>query len=372
MRTLKSDRSSQTYMVVGAGLAGCLLAWRLQQAGRPVTLIGSTTWPCASAVAAGVINPVTGRWMTKTWGFDALLPHALATYRELEQQFGIELYHPIRLTRYCQYRSDTKRMGRRMRNPRYASVLGEFIAAGDGPSTLLNHYGSFQIKQAAYVDLPQLLQVLRQHFAQQRCFRDHTFMHAELHKHAERWTYHDLSVDHIIFSEGVGMLGNPWFNWLPLRPAKGETLTLQCPTLHLPRGLYHHRKWLLAYGNHHFRLGATFNSADSSDQPTAAGAQQLLESAQSFMDPQHQLQIKQHDAGRRPCTEDFRPFIGNHPSERGLHIFNGLGAKAALLAPELTRQFLAYLLTAEALNPEINSLRYADLCANPIHIHATH
>lgn len=251
-------------------------------------------------------------------------------------------------------------------------ALGDVVPAGDGPSALLDNHGSFHIKQAAYVDLPQLLRRLRQHFADNHCCRDQTFIHTDLRKHDDQWTYHDLSVDHIIFSEGVGMQINPWFNWLPLRPAKGETLTLQCPTLDLPRGLYHHRKWLLSYGNHHFRLGATFDSADSSDHPTEAGARQLLESAQSFIAPQHRLQIKQHDAGHRPCTEDFRPFIGNHPTERGLHIFNGLGTKAASLAPELIRQFLAHLLAGEALDPEIDSLRYAALHANRIDAHATH
>jgi glycine oxidase len=73
--------STQKYIIVGAGLAGCLLAWRLEQAGQHVRLIDSTQLPNASEVAAGVINPVTGRWMTKTWNFEALIPHATATYR---------------------------------------------------------------------------------------------------------------------------------------------------------------------------------------------------------------------------------------------------------------------------------------------------
>jgi glycine oxidase len=345
------------HLIVGAGLAGCLLAWRLQQAGQAVTLIGSSTLPNASEVAAGVINPVTGRWMIKTWNFENLQPQAEATYRQLEQQFGMHCYHPIPLIRYCQHSIDAKRMGKRMRNPRYADVLGEPIAAGEGPAAILDSHGSFHIKQGAYVDLPLLLKTLRRHLSASGAFRDQTFIHAELHRQPSGWRYRDLQAEQVIFCEGVGMRDNPWFNWLPLTPAKGETLTVQCPTLQLPRTLYHHHKWLLPYGEQRFRIGATFDSDDPSPAPTEAGAQELLDAARSFISAQHTLTIEQHHAGLRPTTRDFRPFIGAHPTEHGLHIFNGLGSKGASLAPELSRQFLRHLLHGEPLDPEIDIAR---------------
>ena len=359
--------STQRHIIVGAGLAGCLLAWRLEQAGQRVILIGSTKLPNASEVAGGIINPVTGRWMTKTWNFDTLTPCAELTYRELEQQFHIALYHPIPLIRYCQNSTDTKRMGRRMRNPRYADVLGKPIAVGNGPTALEDSYGSFQIKQAAHVDLPLLLQTLRSYFITKAIFRDERFVYSDLRKTSNHWEYNGLQADHITFSEGTGMQLNPWFNWLPLTPAKGETLIIDCPDLNLPRAIYHHRKWLLPYGDGTYRLGATFDSGDSSHEQTAAGASELLKSAQSFIAAAHHITVKKHYAGLRPTTQDFRPFIGDHPTERRLHIFNGLGSKGASLAPELVRQFLAHLLADEALDPEIDITRYRDMFNSSIH-----
>jgi glycine/D-amino acid oxidase-like deaminating enzyme len=264
------------------------------------------------------------------------------------------------LIRYCQHSIDAKRMGKRMRNPRYADVLGDPILIGEGPDALADTHGSFHIKQAAYADLPLLLQTLRKYFKEKGTFSDETFVHTELSKADSYWSYHDLQANHIIFSEGVGMQSNPWFNWLPLTPAKGETLMIKCPTLELPRAIYHHRKWLLPYGDHTYRLGATFDSDDTSHKPTEAGARELLEAAQSFIAPVHSLKVKQHYAGLRPTTKDFRPFIGDHPTEAGLHIFNGLGSKGASLAPELIRQFLAHLLEGDALDPEIDIARYAE------------
>lgn len=168
------------------------------------------------------------------------------------------------------------------------------------------------------------------------------------------------------------MQANPWFNWLPLTPAKGETLILECPTLNLPRAIYHHRKWLLPYGNHTFRLGATFDSNDATSEPTTAGARALLDAARSFIAPQHALTVKQHYAGLRPSTKDIRPFIGDHPTEAGLHIFNGLGSKGASLAPELIRQFLAHLLGGQPLDPEIDIARFVETVTNPPQTDATH
>ena len=348
------------HIVVGAGIAGCLIAWRLKQAGRTVLLIGDTQMPGASMAAAGIVNPVTGRWMTKSWQFDTFNPQALATYRELEQQFAIKLYHEVPFYRYCQHSADKKRMFKRMRNPRYADVLGEHIPVGDGPDAFDDTHGSFHIKQTAYVDLPLLLQTLRNHFLEQGLFRDISFVYADLTRQDTHWRYQNLRSDHIIFCEGVGIRTNPWFNWLPLAPAKGETLMINCPTLDLPKAIYQHRKWLLSYGDKRFRLGATFDSADLTEDPTSSGADELLEGARSFIKPEHVLKVETHTSGLRPCTKDFRPFLGSHPTEKNLHVFNGLGSKGALQAPELVRNFLAYLLEKKALDREIDIMRYID------------
>ena len=80
------------------------------QRGQDFVLIGSRTLPSAYSVAAGVINPVAGRWMTKTWNADKLLPKAEQTYRAIERALGIQIYHPIPEIRFCQNEEDIKRL----------------------------------------------------------------------------------------------------------------------------------------------------------------------------------------------------------------------------------------------------------------------
>ncbi|MDQ6980689.1 MAG: hypothetical protein Q9M46_04365, partial [Ghiorsea sp.] len=60
MSPLKNNSEKQSIIIVGGGLAGSLLTWTLMQQGIHIQLYaGDKT--CASRVAAGLINPVTGQ-----------------------------------------------------------------------------------------------------------------------------------------------------------------------------------------------------------------------------------------------------------------------------------------------------------------------
>jgi len=347
-----------TTLIVGAGLAGSLLAWRMDQMGLSYQLIGSSNLPNAWSVAAGVINPVTGRWMTKSWEIDRLIPAAKTCYRTIEQALAIKVYHPVPLIRYCQQPDDIKRIGRRMRNPRYQNVLGELLPAGTGPDAIIDPYGSFEIRHAAYVDLPQLIQALHRYFSAKGCLRDESFNHSQLTASGAEWQYHDSNYSRVVFCEGTGLRHNPWFRTLPLVAAKGETLILQTPSLQLPQTLYHHKKWILPYGDGTLRLGATYDESDLSPDPTQQGYQELFTAARSFIRPEHELQLKAHFAGHRPTTPDARPLLGQHPQTNGLYLFNGLGSKGASLAPQLTSTLIEHWQQNKPLPAELDLARF--------------
>ena len=314
--------------------------------------------PSAFRVAAGVINPVTGRWMTKTWNFDQVLPVAVKTYRAIEQQFSIQVYRSIPEIRFCQNAEDLKRAGRRIRNPRYHDVLSRMVAAGEAAPEFNDVFGSFQIDQAAYVDLPLVVHTLRASFAALGLFRDETFLHSELQPAANGWQYKDLCADKVIFCEGAAMQDNPWFKNLPFKPAKGETLLCQSPTLRLPQKLYHHKKWFLPYPGGSFRIGATYDESDLSDAPTEAKKDELLRDASEALKESHQVEIAAHLAGIRPSTIDSRPIIGAHPTESGLYLVNGLGSKGASTAPSMTKQLTDHILKNSPIDDEVTLTRF--------------
>ena len=86
-------------LIVGQGLAGTLLGWELEKAGISVALIDGGHASAASSVAAGIINPITGRRLVKSWSFETLFPSAREAYHELENLLGIALWREMRIRR---------------------------------------------------------------------------------------------------------------------------------------------------------------------------------------------------------------------------------------------------------------------------------
>lgn len=355
--TIKPQQITHT-LIIGAGLAGCCLAWRLEQAGRPFRLIGSSLLPSAANVAAGIINPVTGRWMTKSWRFDDFASEAARFYAAVEQAFSIKLYHPISARRYCLNAEDAKRACRRCRNPRYATVLGEFDAPETAGGLFNNPHGSFAIQGVAYVDLPRFVETLQAHFKRVAHYEDRVFAHRALEKTDLGWSYADQTYRRVIFCEGAALKVNPWFQDLPFSPAKGETLLCHSKGLEGEGQLYHHGKWLLPYPDGTFRIGATYDETDPSPEPTKLAREKLCQAFHSMMQVPHPLKILDQPAGIRPSTGDARPFLGAHRSEPGLFIFNGLGSKGASLAPTLSRELLEFVFENKALDSETDIRRF--------------
>lgn len=345
-------------LILGAGLAGCTLAWRLQQAGQPFHLVGSSHLPGAAKVAAGIINPVTGRWMTKSWRFDDFAPEAADFYRAIEQQFALKLYHPLPAVRFCLNAEDAKRARRRSRNPRYANVLAQTETINSESSGFKNPHGKLAISGAAYVDLPRLIDTLRAHFQSTGDYADRVFAYQDLAQNEIGWSYDGQCYQRVFCCEGAALSNNPWFHHLPLTPAKGETLLCHSDGLKLEQKLYHHGKWLLPYPDGSFRIGASYDENDLSPTPTDAAREQLSQAFQAMTETPHTLDILDQPAGIRPSTADARPFLGAHPTETGLYLFNGLGSKGASLAPTLSRELIEFIFNGTPLDPEADIRRF--------------
>ncbi|MEM7791559.1 MAG: FAD-dependent oxidoreductase, partial [Verrucomicrobiota bacterium] len=279
-------------------------------------------------------------------------------YEAMEKRLGVEVFHEIPARRYCLNKEDAKRAKRRIKNPRYAQVLGDFVPKDEKPLGIRDPFGSFEIKNAAYVDLTQLLTCLRAYFLSLDCYRDAPFHHSLLTKTQEGWQFDSLLAERVLFCEGATVTSNPWFKDLPLVPIKGETLLFQSDKINLQPGIYHHEKWLLPYGKEVFRIGATYDESDITVTATEAAKNQLLAAAEAFTNKKGSIQPVKQLAGIRPTTSDNRPFLGQHPTAPGLYIFNGLGSKGTSTAPKLSRDFIDSLLRDTPLNPEVSIQRF--------------
>ena len=77
------------HIIVGQGISGSFLSWYLIKEGKSVLVIDEENATTASRVAAGIINPVTGRRMVTVWMAEELFPFAWKAYNEFGAELGI-------------------------------------------------------------------------------------------------------------------------------------------------------------------------------------------------------------------------------------------------------------------------------------------
>src|SRR5580704_12004547 len=88
--------NDRDFIVVGQGLAGTTLAWQLHRRGFRTLVVDRESGNSASRIAAGLITPVTGKRLARSWRLDEVYPAALAFYRWVEAQTGLTVFqqHP--------------------------------------------------------------------------------------------------------------------------------------------------------------------------------------------------------------------------------------------------------------------------------------
>ena len=78
------------FLIIGQGISGTFLSYYLQKANRSFLVIDNQESNSASRVAAGIINPVTGRRIVDTWMIGEILPFAWNAYQQLGDDLQLE------------------------------------------------------------------------------------------------------------------------------------------------------------------------------------------------------------------------------------------------------------------------------------------
>lgn len=85
------------FIIVGQELAGTLLASELIRRIKSLMVFDDPDNSSSSEVAAGLINPVVFRRMTKSWLIDEAFPQMESTIKYLEGLLHTQLYYPNKM-----------------------------------------------------------------------------------------------------------------------------------------------------------------------------------------------------------------------------------------------------------------------------------
>jgi len=351
---MSPDSDSYDLLIIGAGLAGSILAYKLMQAGQRTLVVSDPSILSASRAAAGLINPVTGQRMVLQENIEALLASAETFYRDMEEKFRITLLHKRQMLRLFQSEKERKAWKKRLDDPAYAPYIDQKSAE---ETTIHTELGGFIQHQTGNLDTNLLLDSLHAWFHQKHAMIEAPFHHNQLTVESNLVRWQKIKAKRVVFCEGWRGQANPWFNWLPFQPAKGEILTLESES-RVPDKIINRGKWLLPVGRQSFKFGATYEREELDEITTDAAKDELLHAISGMFVETPKLHITDHVAGVRPGTKDKYPFLGFHPDHSTLGIFNGFGSKGSLLTPWYAEIFVSHITEESPLPSQVDIGRF--------------
>ncbi len=342
------------YLIIGQGLAGTLLGFELMKAGQRVIFIDSASFQKSSEIAAGLVNPVVFRRLTKSWLVDDLFPKLEETYAELEELLGQKVFYPMKIRKVFGEGEGTFWKKKAVEN-QLETYLSSEPDYSQQPFLNLPH-GCGWVEKGGRVDLPCLLNVFRSYLQKNQLLIGELFDFEKLNISEDAVQYGEVEARKIIFCEGHRVSQNPNFTGLKLKHTKGEVLELRIDNYQSDNVL-NKAFFLMPVGNQTFRVGATYDWDNLNEEPTTEGKAELMAKlGQVFTDT---FSVEGHKAGIRPTTHDRRPVVGLHPYHPAIGIFNGLGSKGCMLGPYFASQFANYLTgKSNYLHSEVDVARY--------------
>jgi glycine/D-amino acid oxidase-like deaminating enzyme len=350
------------YIIVGQGLSGSLLGYDLLKRGWKVLVYDQLEQPQASGVAAGIFNPFTGRKLVKTWMADTIFPFLQKYYHGLENELGVKVLHMLPMYRPFLTTEEQNEWGAKYYDDRYRPYIDAVITDSDRWPQVINPVGGLLLKQTGYVDTAALVNAIRTVFMDNGMLVNGRFLASEVKILKEKVHYQDHQAKKVIFCEGPWVTDNQFFNWLPMRPVKGEILEIEMAQpmeIIVNRGVF-----VLPFRENYCKVGATFDNRNLDWNVTEGAKLSLKKKLEGLL--QASYRITNQLAGVRPASLDRRPLIGLHPAYEPLGVFNGLGTKGVSLAPYLISQFIELLEYGKPLIPEISISRYFSLYYNKI------
>lgn len=350
-QNVRPTAASLDTLIVGSGLAGALMALELRRAGHRIAMVTAAHPPSASHAAGGLMNPFTAPRLAPMPDLIARCTAARQYYERLGHELGHSLITPTSVYRLCQSAPERAR-AQSTRHP----WLGPWsetppIAGFEAP------FGGLAIHNAWRLDLPTMLaSAVARTDAHRHEFPD-PFDWRCIQPRNGCIIWRGRPVGCVLSCEGAGITRNPYWDGLPLQPNGGESLLIQLSadwSTALSAGIT-----LLPLGKRRYWLGATHQPGHSAAGPTDTGRHRLLQGLRDHAAIPLTIDVLAHHAGTRMATPDREPVLGRHPRLPWLAIFNGLGSRGILRAPESVWQLTRHLTRGDPLPAALDVNRYA-------------
>ncbi len=344
------------YIIVGQGLAGTILAQTLLNQNKSILIIDDVSLSQASRIAAGLYNPVVFKRLVKSWMADELLPFMDGFYADAELLLNTKFYFKKRIVKPFAEEQERILWDKKV-NEDVGKYLSKTIHDDFLNDIIYNPLGVSEILFGGNLNTAVYLDSFRNYFKQNNFLLEEKFDYNQLIISDNKVVYKNIEADKIIFCEGYKTIDNPYFSWLPFKLTKGEIITIKIndaiinEEFVLNKGVF-----ILPLGNNTYKVGATYEWNDLTEQTTEKGKIDLIDKLNKVL--KVKFEIINHEVGIRPTVIDRRPLIGLHPQHNSLAVFNGMGTKGVMLAPYFAKHFVDFMAGEIALNNEVDIARF--------------
>ncbi|MGB0292794.1 MAG: NAD(P)/FAD-dependent oxidoreductase [Luteolibacter sp.] len=315
-----------TFTIVGQGLAGTCLAWELWKRKIPFQLIDRERGG-SSRVAAGLINPITGKAYELSHQFPVFHESAMTFYEDLEDQLGLKFWHPMPILRLAA----TEKEWNKMQDKASVFEIAHWIVEHPTPMVSSEWEGRVVLRGGGRLDTKSFLDASREFFREKGCYQQGEVDITD-------------TTPNTIWCEGaVGLMADRYGEH---RCAKGEILTVEADwpenAIRIGTG-----GWLIPLGDKRFKVGATYEWDELDEEPTDEGRKKIEGIAARLGGPE--FTIVDHQAGIRPILRRSQPLIG--PIGNDQWMFNALGSKGSLYAPGTAKQLADWIVDGQEADP---------------------
>lgn len=337
------------FIIIGNGLAGICFAEIAIQNNKSILVFDDNSQP-SSKVAGGLYNPVVLKRFSEVWKAKEQLEIAFPLYKAIEEKLSITFDYKIPIYRRLASVEEQNNWFQAADKPNLAPFLSSSLIS-EKLSNINSSFGFGEVLETGYLDIASLIQNYSNYLIQNNLYSSERFEYDLIEFKDEFITYKNIKAKHIIFAEGFGLHSNPFFNNLPLDGTKGELLVIKAPNLDL-KVVVKSNIFILPLGNDLYKVGATYDWKDKTNNPTEEGKNELVNNLKELISCD--FEIIKHFAGVRPTVKDRRPLVGQHHIYKNLYVLNGLGTRGVMLGPYLATQLFNNIIKNISLENEIN------------------
>lgn len=332
-------------VIVGHGIAGATLAWELEKQGAEFVVIDPAERDTTSQVAAGLMTPVTGMRLVKSWRFEELSEAAWRFYREVEAVTGCSVLFDGPMIRYLNSPAESEYLNKRRADPNYTSLFAE---SDQLPQDILNPWGAVMLLQGGQLDVAMFLDSMRARLQTQQRAITSRLDWQSVRAGSDGVELSDLNIrtQCLVMADGAAARWNPFFPANQFNATRGEILTVAIPNWDESR-IIHGPVWIapVRSGTYQgcYRVGATYDWTNLDVGPTPEGRNELEGRLRNFL--RSPWNTVDHKAAVRPILKSPYPLVERSPVHPHIYFWNGLGSKGSLQAPWFARQLAQQLVS---------------------------